>query len=223
MTACAGDDDLHLLQVIGNCVLVGFNLAQRPAKPPPMSLSPHPQNQCRGDLDLRQRRHGGGEIRRRHRDRLARADLGGPALLRRRGRDRHHLAGGAGVRRAGRRGTSLRPRQVREPGGAVRHRAALCAGRRHPGRILEPPARGRRPADAVGDTLRGAGDRYRGEFLARAGAASHGARDPQPGAGGGRAAFRLRRARLDRRHHRAGADGLRLCLGRLRPRPSRLP
>ena len=81
--------------------------------------------------------------------------------------------------------------------------------------ILEPPARGRSPADALGDPLRGAGDRYRGEFLARAGAASHGARDPKPGAGGGRAAFRLRRARLHRRHHRAGADRPRLSLGRL--------
>ena len=97
----------------------------------------------------------------------------------------------------------------------VCHRAALRAGRRHPGRILEPPARRRSPADALGDSLRGAGDRYRREFLARAGAASHRARDPKPGAGGRRAAFRLRRARLDRRHHRAGADRPRLCLGRL--------
>ena len=70
-------------------------------------------------------------------------------------------------------------------------------------------------ADALGDPLRGAGDRYRGEFLAGAGAASHGARDQKPGAGGRRAAFRLRRARLHRRHHRAGADRPRLCLGRL--------
>ena len=97
----------------------------------------------------------------------------------------------------------------------VCHRAALRAGRRHPGRILEPPARGRAAADALGNSLRGAGDRYRGQFLARAGAASHGARDPKPGAGGRRAAFRLRRARLDRRHHRPGADRPRLCLGRL--------
>ena len=80
--------------------------------------------------------------------------------------------------------------------------------------ILEPAARRRSPADALGDSLRGAGDRYRREFLARAGAASHGARDPKPGAGGGRAAFCLRRARFDRRHHRAGADRSRLCLGR---------
>ena len=108
-----------LLQMIGDCAFpLGFNVDHRPAKPPPMSQFPLHQDQRRGDLDLRQRRHGGGEIRRRHRDRLAGADLGGPALLGRRGRHRHHLAGGAGVRPAGRRGTSLRPRQVREPVGA---------------------------------------------------------------------------------------------------------
>ena len=48
----------------------------------------------------------------------------------------------------GGRRTSLRPRQVREPVGARRHRAALRAGRRHPGRSLQPPARGRAAADA---------------------------------------------------------------------------
>ena len=34
----------------------------------------------------------------------------------------------------------------------VRHRAALRAGRRHSGRILEPAARGRAAADALGDS-----------------------------------------------------------------------
>ena len=62
--------------------------------------------------------------------------------------------------------------------------------------ILEPAARGRSPADAFRHCLRGAGDRHRGQLLARAGAASHRARDPQPGAGRRRAAFRLRRARI---------------------------
>ena len=66
-------------------------------------------------------------------------------------------------------------------------------------------------------------DRYRRQFLARAGAASHGARDPKPGAGGRRAAFCLRRARLDRRHHRAGADRPRLSPGAMRSPPSRSP
>jgi len=75
-------------------------------------------------------------------------------------------------------------------------------------------ARAHRP-DALGHSLRRAGDRYRCQFLARAGAASHGARDPKPGAGGRRAAFRLRRAWFDRGHRRAGADRPRLCLGRL--------
>ena len=78
-------------------------------------------------------------------------------------------------------------------------------------------------ADAVGDRLRGAGDRHRREFLARAGAASHGARDPKPGAGGRRAALCFRRARLDRRHHRAGADRARLSPGAIRSPPSRSP
>ena len=83
-----------------------------------------------------------------------RADLRGAALLGRPRRDRRHLDGGAGVRQAGRRGTSLRPRQDREPVGARRHRDALCAGRRHPGRILQPPARRHAAADPVGDPVR---------------------------------------------------------------------
>ena len=65
--------------------------------------------------------------------------------LGRSGRHRHHLAGGAGFRPSRRRRTSLRPRQVREPVGARRHRDALRAGRRHRGAGLEPSARRRAP------------------------------------------------------------------------------
>ncbi len=99
-----------------------------------------------------------------------------------------------------------------------RHRDALCAGRRHSGRILEPSARGRDTADTVGDSVHRPAARYRGEFLARAGAASRGARHQEPGAGRRCAAFCLRRARLGRRHHRACAIGVWLCLGRRRRR-----
>ena len=53
------------------------------------------------------------------------------------------------------------------------------------------------------------------------GAASRGARHPKPGAGRRRAAFCLRRARLDRRHRRPRAVRARLCLGRCRGRDRR--
>ena len=58
-------------------------------------------------------------------------------------------------------------------------------------------------ADHLGHSLYRAAGRYRREFLARPGAASHRARHQEPGAGRRRAAFRIRRARLDRRHRRA--------------------
>ena len=61
-------------------------------------------------------------------------------------------------------------------------------------------------------------DRHRREFLAGARAASRRARDPKPGARRRRAAFRLRRARLDRRHHRACA-GRASASGGAMPRP----
>ena len=72
-------------------------------------------------------------------------------------------ASGAGVGPAGGRGTSLRPRQVREPVGARRHRPALRAGRWHPGRSLWPPARRRAAADHLGRSLYRPADRYRHE------------------------------------------------------------
>ncbi len=136
-------------------------------------------------------------------------------------RDHHHLDGGAGFRPPRRRGASLRPRQARKRFRAGRHRPALCAGRRHSGRILEPPARGRAAADHLGHPVHRAADRYRREFLARPGVASHRARDQEPGVGGRRAAFRIRRARLDRRHRRAGAFGARAMPGATPPPPSR--
>ena len=74
--------------------------------------------------------------------------------------------------------------------------------------FLQPAARRRAAADAVGDPVRGAGDRYRREFLARPGAAPRRARHQEPGARRRCAAFRLRRAGLGRRHHRARASGL---------------
>ena len=53
-------------------------------------------------------------------------------------------------------------------------------------------------------------------FWRALGAASRRARHPEPGAGRRRAAFCLRRARLVRRHHRAGAVRARLLAGAMR-------
>ena len=61
------------------------------------------------------------------------------------------------------------------------------------------------PPTIVGDPVRRPAGRYRRQFLARPGAAPRRARHQEPGARRRRAAFRLRRARLDRRHRRAGA------------------
>ena len=134
--------------------------------------------------------------------------------LDRHGRHHHHLGGGAGFGPAGGRRAPLRPRQVREPVGARHHRPALCAGRRHSGRSLEPPARRRAAADHLGDPLRRAGDRHRREFLARPRAASRRARHQEPGARRRCAAFRLRRARFLRRHRRPHSRRPRLLVGR---------
>ena len=168
----------------------------------------------RRDLDPRQRQHGRGQAGGRRRHRQSGADLRGAAQHDRPGRHHHHLGGGAGVRPAGGRRASLRPRQVREPVGARHHRPALSAGRRHSGRGLWPPARGHAAADHFGDPLRRARHRHRREFLARPRAAPRRARNAQPGARGRRAAFRLRRARLLRRHRRPHSRRPRLLVGR---------
>ena len=86
--------------------------------------------------------------------------------------------------------------------------------------VLWPPARRHAAADFVGDPVRGAADRHRRQSLARLRASSHRARHQKPGAGRRRAAFCLRRARLDRGHHWAGAVRARLRLGRRRRRRS---
>ena len=76
----------------------------------------------------------------------------------------------------------------------------------------------RRAVVDLGPPLHRAAGRHGGQFLARPRPAEDRARNQEPGARGRRAAFRVRRLRLGRGHHRARAQRLGLQMGRRRGR-----
>ena len=177
----------------------------------------------RARLDRGIRRPDCGEGRGRRAHRLAGDPVRGRAFADRFRRHGDDLFCRAHLRQARRRGASLRPRQGRERLGAGRDGAAVRAVRR--GDLGGDETAPRRPRPCGGGDARGLrGDHRldRGRFLPRPAALSRGQRNRERGAGGRRAAFRLRHVVVDRGAGGARRRGAAATNGRTRPPRSSL-